>query len=95
MIATTGVVGAASAAGLFAVVRSDDRALGLPSWVTLAIGALGALVLVLVLARRSGRVVDPRTHQVDDPFARWFTPVLLATYTLVLALTAALAFLTS
>ena len=88
------LVGLASAAGLFAVVRGDDRALGLPSWVTLAIGGLGAVALVGVIGRRTGRVVDPRTGEVDDPLAPWFAPVLLGAYVVVLAGCAALALLT-
>ncbi|MBB5789203.1 hypothetical protein [Jiangella mangrovi] len=86
-----GLVGAVSVLGIMAVVRGDETALGMPAWLTLALGLLGAVLGIVLLAVRARVVRDPRTGRPVDPSQRWFAPVVLAGYAVVLAACAGLA----
>jgi hypothetical protein len=86
-----GVVGAVSVIGVMAVVRGDETALGLPAWLTLAIGVTAAVVGVVLLAVRARVVRDPRTGHPVGRSQRWFAPVVLAGYAALLGVCAGLA----
>ena len=88
-------VGFVSAVGTFAVARGDDRALGLPSWIVLALGVVGAFAVAALLSRSVGRVVDPRTGRPADPVRPWFVPSLLGAYFVLIAACGVVAVLTT
>ena len=73
-------VGLLSSLGVMALVRGDDHALGLPSWLVVTVGAIGACALIVSVSRRSGRVTDPRTGATAEPHARWFIATLAGAY---------------
>ncbi|WP_116948693.1 hypothetical protein [Jiangella endophytica] len=85
------VVGAVSALGITAVVRDDETALGVPAWLTLALGVTGAVVGVVLLAVRVRVVRDPRTGRPVDWSQRWFAPLVLTGYIALLGVCAGLA----
>lgn len=82
------VVGGVSAIGIMAVAGGDDTALGVPSWLVLTIGVVGAVIGIVLLAVRARVVRDPRTGEPVDPSQRWFAPVVLAVYIAVLGVCA-------
>lgn len=85
-----GAVGAVSAIGIMAVTSGDDTALGVPSWLVLTIGVVAALIGIVLLAVRTRVVRDPRTGEPVDPSQRWFAPITLAVYVVVMGVCAAI-----
>lgn len=83
-----GAVGAVSAIGIMAVTSGDDTALGVPSWLVLTIGVVAAVIGIVLLAVRTRVVRDPRTGEPVDPSQRWFAPITLAVYVVVMGVCA-------